>query len=278
MTATKRQFEKDWYLRVGEGATQKRNVTRSSSDNERVFIYFVGPKDGPVKIGKAKNVRYRLSGLQTGSPVELELLGVMIGRPNLERALHSRFERYRKHGEWFEKSQEIIEFIENHTIACEAAYFKRLNPDEEVAALKASLKERHDEMLRRLKMSSKERNEIARREVLLRMKDKLAQQIAETWDEQIAIMHFVLECINEVNDDLAKKTGMRIKDNRTDDAMRTALRRLVNADWRQAARILFDLDFKDQSHRRDCLKRLANDWLKQNEPALTSDCSPGIQI
>lgn len=79
-------------------------------------VYFVQPVDGgPIKIGIAANVASRLSGLQTGSPVELRVLGIIPGvRPSREAELHERFASTRKHGEWFEPTPELMAYIAVH--------------------------------------------------------------------------------------------------------------------------------------------------------------------
>lgn len=72
-------------------------------------IYFIRSGDtGPIKIGLAKDVRRRLSGLQTGHPERLHLLHLFDGGAVEERALHSRFKEHRIKGEWFTATQEIL--------------------------------------------------------------------------------------------------------------------------------------------------------------------------
>jgi len=62
---------------------------------------------GRVKIGYSANVPHRMKCLQTGSPVALSLLAVKRGDRAREEALHTRFRRWRLHGEWFEDRPEI---------------------------------------------------------------------------------------------------------------------------------------------------------------------------
>lgn len=70
-------------------------------------VYFIGNGRGQVKIGTASNVKSRLSGLQTGSPDELELLAYIPGGNARERKLHDEYAEYRIRGEWFELSHRI---------------------------------------------------------------------------------------------------------------------------------------------------------------------------
>lgn len=49
----------------------------------------------------ALNVKRRLSGLQTGSPVKLVLLGSVFVPWEVEPEIHSYLKEHRSHGEWF---------------------------------------------------------------------------------------------------------------------------------------------------------------------------------
>lgn len=79
------------------------------------YIYFVYAEEvNRVKIGIANNAEQRLKDLRVGSPCELELLATFKDdQPNnlLENYLHGKFKKYRLHGEWFEYSDEIKNFI-----------------------------------------------------------------------------------------------------------------------------------------------------------------------
>lgn len=72
-------------------------------------VYFVGPKNGPIKIGYSTDVQRRLARLQSHSPVRLAVLAVLVGGTvEVERGYHARFSRHRLHGEWFAPNCEII--------------------------------------------------------------------------------------------------------------------------------------------------------------------------
>ena len=74
-------------------------------------LYMVqsGGPSGPVKIGYATNVLYRVSNLQTGNPERLTLiLEARVPDPAaLEAELHDRFRAHRIRGEWFRYHQDV---------------------------------------------------------------------------------------------------------------------------------------------------------------------------
>lgn len=73
-----------------------------------MVVYVVAPFEnynGRVKIGStAGAIQARLSGLQTGSPLRLDVLWSAPGGYKEEKWLHSRFSEYRVLGEWFDFS------------------------------------------------------------------------------------------------------------------------------------------------------------------------------
>lgn len=74
-------------------------------------IYFVG-FGNYVKIGFTVNpIKYRLAGLQTGAPEELEVYAVIAGTAKEERALHARFADLRAKGEWFRHEGDLAKYI-----------------------------------------------------------------------------------------------------------------------------------------------------------------------
>jgi hypothetical protein len=74
-------------------------------------VYFVRGGDF-IKIGFSKRWQGRMSGLQTGSPVKLELLHVEPGDVAKERALHRHFHHLHSHREWFRAGSELLAYIE----------------------------------------------------------------------------------------------------------------------------------------------------------------------
>lgn len=76
-------------------------------------VYFLEASSAHViKIGWSRYVGGRIKNLRTGSPVPLRFLGCIAGGMNLERELHMKFAKYRKHGEWFRASVELRQFID----------------------------------------------------------------------------------------------------------------------------------------------------------------------
>ena len=92
------------------------------------WVYFVEMGDGgPIKIGKAIDIKKRILGLQTGSPYKIRLLGaepnayrstpgssptladIMI--PTKEKELHSMFGCHRLEGEWFHRHYTLLNYI-----------------------------------------------------------------------------------------------------------------------------------------------------------------------
>lgn len=83
------------------------------------FIQAVG--GGPIKIGfTSRTPNERLAALQTGSPVELRIVGLLHG--NREREMHERFKDDRLHGEWFNPSRHLVVFITNEAQQARVAY------------------------------------------------------------------------------------------------------------------------------------------------------------
>lgn len=77
-------------------------------------VYFIGYKDRsdlPVKIGKSKDVKNRLSSLQTGSGMELEILFTVPGYSKEEETLHKLFDGKKTQGEWFNLTSEDLEWV-----------------------------------------------------------------------------------------------------------------------------------------------------------------------
>jgi hypothetical protein len=78
------------------------------------MIYFVqAGKGGKIKIGYTdeESLFNRISTLQTGSPEKLVLLLAIPGNTTVERQIHKRFADCRLHGEWFEATTELMEYI-----------------------------------------------------------------------------------------------------------------------------------------------------------------------
>ena len=86
------------------------------------YVYFIkAEKTNLIKIGRAINPPKRLKHLQSGCPDKLTLLGMAPEiSPHTEREIHEQFFFLRKHGEWFEESPSLIDFM---------ATFPKLSPN-----------------------------------------------------------------------------------------------------------------------------------------------------
>ena len=69
------------------------------------YVYVIGPKEPPIKIGISKNCSKRLKSLQTGHSQKLLLHYSEIVDPKLarvfERIIHKNLNLQKTHGEWF---------------------------------------------------------------------------------------------------------------------------------------------------------------------------------
>jgi len=76
-------------------------------------VYFIrATVSGLVKIGYSCDVARRIATLQTSAPEPLELLGILEGPPELERALHRAYDDERQRGEWFRMSTRLRALVE----------------------------------------------------------------------------------------------------------------------------------------------------------------------
>lgn len=74
-----------------------------------VWIYAVqAGVDGPVKIGRTRNVRERLADLQSANGEELRLIAAWRGVPKTEQELHAEYADLRLRGEWFVATPELL--------------------------------------------------------------------------------------------------------------------------------------------------------------------------
>jgi hypothetical protein len=78
---------------------------------ERGWVYFVQAHCGSIKIGRARDVQFRIKELQCAHPHELKLLAVALDG-NRETGYHRQFAEHRMLGEWFEPHADILAEIE----------------------------------------------------------------------------------------------------------------------------------------------------------------------
>lgn len=82
------------------------------------MIYFLqGEITRRIKIGfTTRFIHSRMGALQIGSPDKLVFLGAHPGDERTEYELHNRFREVYSHGEWFNESQELAQYIEQYCI------------------------------------------------------------------------------------------------------------------------------------------------------------------
>lgn len=71
------------------------------------YAYFIGPENGPIKIGYSSDPSERLYRLQTAHVERLYLWAEAPGGKLKEREYHQRFASQRAAGEWFTRCPEI---------------------------------------------------------------------------------------------------------------------------------------------------------------------------
>lgn len=72
-------------------------------------VYFIQVGDeGPVKIGRATNVKRRLAELQVAHYESLRILREITGEHAVERWFHKKFNHLQLRGEWFQFSPEML--------------------------------------------------------------------------------------------------------------------------------------------------------------------------
>lgn len=81
-----------------------------------VFVYFIECGDGgPIKIGLAADPEKRMAELQPANPFRLRIIGRMHGGVDLEQSLHALFWSSHIRGEWFERMDRILRYIDERT-------------------------------------------------------------------------------------------------------------------------------------------------------------------
>lgn len=83
-----------------------------------MYVYFIrAGHDGPIKIGKAKNVDARIKELQIGNHRKLNLLYTLKAKSErnafyIEKQFHKMFGSKRIHGEWFKSDIKLDKFMD----------------------------------------------------------------------------------------------------------------------------------------------------------------------
>lgn len=89
------------YIKSGNKKRKKRQV---------YFIQDIGT--GRIKIGITKNITERFNKISNYNAGKLILLLAIEGFKKKEIDLHKKFKQYKHHGEWFEPSKELLDYIE----------------------------------------------------------------------------------------------------------------------------------------------------------------------
>lgn len=93
---------------------------------EHKVVYFIrAVKGGPVKIGRAANLRQRFVDLQRMNPFPLRVIGHLHGYSELENKIHERYKHLRLHGEWFSWKRPLSK--EAPTNGIQPQYLQRLH-------------------------------------------------------------------------------------------------------------------------------------------------------
>ena len=89
---------------------RKEYLKRANAQSGPGYVYFL-QCEYRVKIGFARNVERRIADIACMCPFPVELLATEAGEIWHEQALHQRFAKSRVHGEWFNLSDEIRDYI-----------------------------------------------------------------------------------------------------------------------------------------------------------------------
>lgn len=92
--------------------------TRELNRKAGPVVYFIGGESGPIKIGISGGPNSRLAALQIGSPIPLRIMATISGDLEMELAYHTRFASCRLHGEWFERTPELMAEIARLNSLC----------------------------------------------------------------------------------------------------------------------------------------------------------------
>ena len=76
------------------------------------FVYFIEGGD-LIKVGYSVEPEKRIKSLKTGSPIPLTLLGYIRGTRALEGRLHRALASSWSHGEWFQATVRLRNYIAN---------------------------------------------------------------------------------------------------------------------------------------------------------------------
>lgn len=77
-------------------------------------LYFIETmcSERHIKIGIAANVRSRMTAIQGNCPYRLRLIKRVPDAAHMERGLHRQFAKDRLYGEWFRRTDELMDLID----------------------------------------------------------------------------------------------------------------------------------------------------------------------
>lgn len=125
------------------------------------FIYFIQEgNEGKIKIGFSEDPKERLKTLKIANPNNLRIIFQYEGSEADERKIHRMFKNYNISGEWFEPSEEIMEFI---NVTKDSYQVNRIHQlGEEFTNIKKSIKKLEksfDELENRIHSLNDQKNE-----------------------------------------------------------------------------------------------------------------------
>jgi hypothetical protein len=93
------------------GVPEERRSGRTKNGSPSL-VYFIGGREGPIKIGISCDPQGRCAAMQIGMPDEMVVLATTPGNRRLEKAYHERFGFAHLRGEWFERHPMLLAEIE----------------------------------------------------------------------------------------------------------------------------------------------------------------------
>lgn len=90
------------------------NCKTNNNNNYQVVYFFQSESTGLIKIGTSGNYEQRKRSLELSQGCKIRNLGIIKGDSTLERDLHFKFINFRKIGEWFDSSEDILLYIKNN--------------------------------------------------------------------------------------------------------------------------------------------------------------------
>jgi len=96
-------------------------------------VYFIrsGDVGRPIKIGYTENIEKRMSVIQTSSPDEIHLIGLIpvdskLQAQNIEKWMHWRFSKNHIRGEWFYGNIRLKKAINEHELSKHGVNWQRV--------------------------------------------------------------------------------------------------------------------------------------------------------